>query len=300
MENKGFIRHVLILGDKDDLNLKVKDCLLAGSKKIQVEIVPDRNEVSQKLGNFIVSAVFLNFAAVSEALYALRLLGMYMMKTNKELKVFFSSSNFETFQHIINETSLDNVDVIPYPFEAKELSHKIIDKLFDRKMSKQVVTKSKSVLNVDLEFIQVFIEATKKTLMEMCQIKKLKHGKPVFQEKMETPLDMAIASKILISSEFFKGNFYVIFPKSTFLKIYENAVMEEATEINDENKDFAGEIANIIYGQSKKVLSASGLNLDMAIPSIDLGTKIDSEIVIIIPFYTETGPFYIAVAPGNL
>jgi CheY-specific phosphatase CheX len=111
---------------------------------------------------------------------------------------------------------------------------------------------------------------------------------------------MGVASKIMISSDYFKGSFYVIFPSKTFLTLYEKVVGDHYEVINDENRDFAGELANIIYGHSKKVFSESGLNLDMAIPSVHRAAQIESELVVVIPFKSSIGNFYIAVAPGEL
>ena len=295
-----FIRNVLILGEKKEFSKEFKKTLEGLTKKVSINIVNERNDISSKISEKTVNAVLIYFENKSDVLYALRLLGMYKTKTNPQLEIFFTSSNFETFQSVINEVDEGTLEVAPWPVDQDALANKIVDKLFDRKLSKQVVTNSKSVLNVDLEFIQVFIQATKKTLEEMCQVEEIKNLKPMLKDKMNDPLEKGIASKIMISSEFFTGNFYAIFPEECYYQIYENAVYEAITEINDENKDFAGELANIIYGQSKKVLSASGLNLDMAIPSVHPSSNVEAELVIVIPFESSVGKFYIAVAPGKL
>lgn len=73
--------------------------------------------------------------------------------------------------------------------------------------------------------------------------------------------------------------------------------MEKQTEINNDNKDFASELANIIYGQCKKKFSDDGLNLEMVIPSLHMG-EIKYDVVILIPFECYLGKFYLAVAPG--
>lgn len=295
-----FIRNILILGEKKDFSQEIKKILEGLSKKIAIQNIYERNEISSQISEKKINAVFIHFENKPDVLYALRLLGMYKAKTNPQLEIFFTSSNFETFQSVINEVEEESIEIAPWPVDQDALANKMVDKLFDRKLSKQVVTNSNSVLNVDLEFIQVFIQATKKTLEEMCQVKEIKNLKPLLKNKMDDPIENGIASKIMISSEFFTGNFYAIFPDTCYFKIYENAVYEPITEINDENKDFAGELANIIYGQSKKVLSASGLNLDMAIPSVHPSSNVEAELVIVIPFESSVGKFYIAVAPGKL
>ncbi len=295
-----FIRNTLIIGKNSDFQSELKIDLNALSKKVNVEIISDKNLLSTKLAEKTINSVFINLENEADCRYIFRLLGMYKMKTNEKLTVFFTSENFETFQKIINDTVLDGIDILPWPVDSDELAHKMIDSIFDKRLSKQVVTEKKNTLNVDLEFIQVFIQATRKTLEEMGQVQDLKHGKPTFKDKMTDPIEKGIASKIMISSDFFTGNFYVIFPETSFLNIYENAVMERCEGIDEENKDFAGELANIIYGQAKKVLSASGLNLDMAIPSVHHSSNVEAELVIVIPFTSSIGNFYIAVAPGKI
>ena len=133
----------------------------------------------------------------------------------------------------------------------------------------------------------------------MAQLADLSHSAPMLMSKLTEPLNIAISSRILISSVHFKGSYYIAFPKETFLNFYEKVVMEKSTEINDGNKDFASELANIIYGQCKKRFSLEGYNLEMVIPSIHLG-EIKYPVVVLIPFESMIGKFYLAVAPGML
>jgi CheY-specific phosphatase CheX len=295
-----FIRNILIFGEKVELQLDLVKELKALSNKVNVEIIKDKSLVSQNIAIKSINAVFINSINSSDCLYIIRLLKMYKVKTNPKLNVFFTSESFETFQRVIEKNELKELSVLPWPVNSGDVANKIIDSIYDKKLSKQVVTKNDSVLNIDLEFIQVFINATKSVLTEMGQVQDIAHHKPVFKDTMSDVIEAGISSKIMISSTFFTGNFYVIFPEASFLSLYESAVYEHCESINDENRDFAGELANIIYGQSKKVLSASGLNLDMAIPSIHNSTEIDAEIVIVIPFDSSIGNFYIAVAPGAI
>lgn len=295
-----FIRNVLFIGAKNEFHKVFVSSMSSISKKLKVSTIIDKNQLSEVLANQKLSAVVLNLPVKADCLYIFRLLGMYKMKSSPELKIYFTSENFDTFHEIVNHMHLDGVDVFPWPVDAREIANKVSDAIFDKKLSKEILTKNNGKIVIDLEFIQVFINATKKVLEEMGDVKDIAHKRPTYVEDLEHPLEYGISSKIMISSEFFKGNFYVIFPEKSFLKLYANAIFEEHESINDENSDFAGELANIIYGQSKKVFSASGLNLDMAIPSIYKSTEITAEIVIVIPFESSIGRFYIAVAPGNL
>ena len=296
-----FIRNILIVGENIDFHTQLKNLLIQSSKKINVETIDDKAALAQKLADKMVNVVFLNVKEASECLYMFRLLNMYKQKTNKELVTFFTSESFETFQAVINKFELEDVTVLPWPVDFTDLSNQILKKVFPREAGRvDIVNKPKSALDIDLEFINVFIESSKNVLREMGEVGDIQHGKPVFKDKMTDPLEMGVASKIMISSDYFKGSFYVIFPSKTFLTLYEKVVCDHYEVINDENRDFAGELANIIYGHSKKVFSESGLNLDMAIPSVHRAAQIESELVVVIPFKSSIGNFYIAVAPGEL
>lgn len=295
-----FIRSILYIGDKNDFYKSFTSHIEQVTKKIAVSSITGKAQLSEILANQKLTAIFVLVKDKAECLYIFRLLGLHKMKANPDLKIFFTSENFETFQEVVEKISLNDMVIYPWPQEPKETAKKISDAIFDKQLARQVVTKSDGKVVIDLEFIQVFVDATKKVLADMGKVTDLVHQKPTYLDKMEKPIEKGVASKIMISSEFFKGNFYVIFPESFFLKLYANAVYEEHDKLNDENMDFAGELANIIYGQSKKILSAAGLNLDMAIPSIHRSSQIRSELVIVIPFDSSIGNFYIAVAPGDL
>lgn len=295
-----FIRNIILFGENTDLNKSVCKSLEEATSKLKVILIEDRSLVSQTLSDKKVMSVFLNSKDLPVCLYLLRMLTMYKSKTNKKLSIFFTSESFDTFQEVINKVNLDNINVLPWPISESDIVEKIHDAIFDKKITKKVIDKKKNNLDIDLEFIQVFIQSTKKVLAEMGSVTDLVHKKPAFKNNLSEPLETGIASKILISSEYFTGSFFVIFPEQSFLNLYENAVFEKCDKINDENRDFAGELANIIYGQSKKIFSASGHHLDMAIPSIHPSSNIESELVVVIPFNSSIGKFYIAVAPGAL
>lgn len=295
-----FIRNVLSIADDTILSKELKQYIHLETQKVNVDIITDKYNLSQSIGNKHYSLVFLCLSNLQDVQFVLRLLLMHQ-KSNQELNIFFTSDNFETFQEIVASYDDKKFTVIPWPININMCGQRIIDCILDKKLSKQVVTKDKkNKLNVDLEFISVFISSTKNVLAEMGQVTDLVHEKPKLLSPSDDPLEEGISSKIMISSEFFKGSFYVIFPKETFLKLYENVVFEECSEIDDENSDFASELANIIYGQSKKVFATSGLNLDMAIPSVHRSTTIENELIIITPFTSSIGKLYIAVAPGDL
>lgn len=225
---------------------------------------------------------------------------MIKQKDKLEIPIFFSSEDFELMNEVLSEFPNANLQILNTPIDTKDLVKKIqiaaLGKITAPSLKDHLI---QDKLKVDLEFMNVFITTTKKIIAEMTHLVDLIHSPPILMSKVKDPLDIAISSKILISSVFFKGSYYIAFPKQTFLNFYEIVVMEKCTEINNENKDLASELANIIYGQCKKKFSNEGLHLEMIIPSVHMG-EINYSIVILIPFECSLGKFYLAVAPGHI
>ncbi len=71
-------------------------------------------------------------------------------------------------------------------------------------------------------------------------------------------------------------------------------------ELNEEIKDAAGEISNMISGQARQRLEELGISLQAAIPTVIMGknhtiTHINKHPIIAIPFDTDNGEFTIEV-----
>jgi chemotaxis protein CheX len=76
---------------------------------------------------------------------------------------------------------------------------------------------------------------------------------------------------------------------------------ETMTVLNDEVKDAAGEISNMISGQARQKLELLGRNLKAAIPIVIMGrdhtiSHITRDKIIAIPFVTDNGEFTIEVS----
>ncbi len=77
-----FIRNTLLIGAKAGFQMDLEKSLSSISKKMNVEIISDKNELSAKLAEKTINSVFINLPEISDCLYIFRLLGMYKMKTN--------------------------------------------------------------------------------------------------------------------------------------------------------------------------------------------------------------------------
>lgn len=293
-----FSRNVLIIDHSDKDRDSIKDEIAKSTGKLVVFTLSGRQQLAELTAQNTIKCLYLNTnVGKKDVFYILRYFSMLKEKNQAEIDIFISSDDFEMLSEITAEFSLEKLKILHSPLEVSDLVKKIQISVLGKVDSGGNKKVNKDPLNIDLEFVNVFITATKKVLAEMGQITDLQSSPPKLMANLTAPLDIAISSKILISSEYFKGSYYIAFPASTFLNLYEKVVMEKQTEITNDNKDFASELANIIYGQCKKKFSDDGLNLEMVIPSLHMG-EIKYDIVILIPFECSLGQFYLAVAPG--
>lgn len=293
-----FIRNILIIDKSNDQASQIKKQLLVSSDKFSVFTLNNRLQVAEVATQHNIKFLFLNGnIGKTDIFYILRFFSMLKEKTKIEIPIFFTSDNFDFLQEAIVKFPLEKLQILHTPFDIVELVKKIEIVVLGQSSQSAKNNTSQNKHKVDVEFMNVFITSTQKIITEMAKVQDLKHSSPVLLSQLKEPVDIVISAKILISSIYFKGSYYISFPKQTFLNFYETVVMEKCLEINGENQDFASELANIIYGQCKQKFSADGFNLDMVIPSIHMGQIIYS-VVIIIPFECSLGKFYLAIAPG--
>jgi chemotaxis protein CheX len=293
-----FIRNILIVDKSTDQSDLIKKKLVEKNGKFSVFSLNGRAKLAEVVSQNDIKYLVLNAnIGKKDIIYILRFFSMMNEKTGKEIPIFFISDDYELLQEVLRDFKFTNIKILHTPLDVSDLVDKVHITAFGEGVSGQKHKTKTSALDIDLEFMNIFISNTKKIISEMAQLPELAHSAPMLMSQIKEPLGIAISSKILISSVYFKGSYYIAFPKETFFNFYEKVVMERCTEINDENKDFVGELANIIYGQCKKKFSDLGLNLDMVIPSIHLG-EINYSVVIVIPFESPLGRFYLAVAPG--
>lgn len=291
-----FIRNILIVDKFIEQAAQIKKLLLASSNKFSVFTLQNR-QITEIATKNEIKCLFINGnIGRTDTLFILRFFFMLKEKNNLEIPIYLTSEDFDFFQDLLKEFTFDKLFIMPAPLDVTDLVHKINVSTLGKAASPPGKT-TRDKLSIDVEFMGVFIKSTKRIIEEMAQVTDLVNSPPILMSQLKRPLDIAISAKILISSVYFKGSYYIAFPKNTFLNFYEKVVMEKCTEITEENKDFASELANIIYGQCKSKFSENGLNLDMVIPSLHLG-EIKYSVVVLIPFNCSMGTFYLAIAPG--
>ncbi len=186
----------------------------------------------------------------------------YLKASKSNIHVFFLSKQFENFKELLD--TFKDFKIIP--LNAPMIFSDIYEQVLRTALPPNPNSQIDKNLRINIEFLKIFTDSTKKILFEFCNLQNIQHEKPRLMNKGEE-LHSDIRGSIELSSEFFEGNYNIHFKKDIYLKIVNSLLMSNDTEINNDNKDFAGEIVNMIYGQAKMSLNLGGYNFQKAFPS---------------------------------
>ncbi|MCG8333399.1 MAG: chemotaxis protein CheX [Proteobacteria bacterium] len=147
-----------------------------------------------------------------------------------------------------------------------------------------------------IEYIQPFINATRKVLSTMASLES-KPLKPYLKEESNQIALGDISSVIELTGEC-NGSIGLSFETKCILKIASGMLGEVYEELDDEVADMVGELVNMISGDARRQLIKLGFSFSAGIPKISKGSDHKlvhsvSERTIVIPFKTATGDFYI-------
>ena len=147
-----------------------------------------------------------------------------------------------------------------------------------------------------IEYIQPFINATRKVLSTMANLDS-KPLKPYLKTENDFKASGDISSVIDLTGEC-KGSIGLSFETNCILKVANGMLGEVYQELDEEVADMVGELVNMISGDARRQLVKLGFSFSAGIPRISKGKdhKIQhavQERIIIIPFKTTAGDFYI-------
>ena len=150
-------------------------------------------------------------------------------------------------------------------------------------------------MNVD--FINPFVESIDNILVTMASMS-CEYGKPYLKPDEKA---LGVVTVIIpMSGESVRGSLAISFSAGAIVKISSSMLGEEIAEVDDTCYDLTGELTNMLSGGARKLLWEKGYDFEMAKPDIirgadDVRHNIDGPVVVI-PFETKAGPFYIEVA----
>ncbi|EQC46314.1 chemotaxis protein CheX [Bacteriovorax sp. Seq25_V] len=280
------VRKVLILSINTDWANELAE-LLKESPKIEVVCATSRTAATKLITDSHFEAVIIEESFKEKNIdYFFRVVVTQKVKPDN---VFLCFSDFLSYRRIELPDSLDGIKIKIHslPMPKVILKDLLYNELFPMGLSN---------LSIDREFNQVLVRASHRVL-ESLSITDIKTSKPVLLSKMEK-FDIAIRGKVIIKTEFFSGALLISFPLESYKSLYKSVVGVEIEELSADNTDFAGEVANMIYGQAKKELDENGVKLNMAIPVLDVSKELLSKKPIyVIPVDSSVGRIYIKIAP---
>jgi chemotaxis protein CheX len=150
---------------------------------------------------------------------------------------------------------------------------------------------------MNAEIINPFLNSMVNILHDMAGTE-AKPGKIFLKKTSKAGGD--VTGIIGLAGESTRGSLAVSFPEPVILFITSKMLGETYSSLEPIVIDMVCEIVNMVLGSAKQVLSENGYRFEMAIPSTVAGRghtithKTDGP-VIVVPFDTEAGDFYIEV-----
>jgi chemotaxis protein CheX len=148
---------------------------------------------------------------------------------------------------------------------------------------------------VDGKVLGSFIEATKETFKMMLSLKVCEASRPFSAGDLHS-IKSHVSSLLHISGDRFKGAFLMSFPPETLLSLSKQLFEHSHQQVNAEVADMAGEMMNIVWGQTKVKLAANKYLFHTSVPTVFVGNS-SSNIsmsdgpTLIVPFQTDFGSF---------
>ncbi len=282
------IRNILILSLNSDWANELRDEMIK-NPKLRVDVAPGRNLATKFLSEKTFSIIIVE-DSFGEKNISTILRSLTTANITAPTHIVCAFVDFEMLKRIDIPLTLESKFwMYSHPMPKEEfctIIHRIVlplEKMGEKK-------------NFDREFVELLVRTCQKTFQKLGAFQTLKVQRPELLTSMND-LDIKIRGKIIIKSPFFKGSLLISFPEKTYLNLYEKMTQINTSRIDKENEDFAGELANIVYGQMKKSLEEQGVHLDMAIPVTDLSGAIKSrDPIFVIPVLSDLGPFFVKLA----
>jgi len=151
-------------------------------------------------------------------------------------------------------------------------------------------------LNSFAEISEKLIESTIEIFTGMVMMDVVSAGEPM--EETST-LKKSITGMVGLAGTH-KGVLAVHFPNEVALAVTSNFLGMDVEEVNEDVQDAIGEIANMLGGNLKTILSDRGRDIQLSLPSTIFGDEyILSSLAesdrIVLPFQSPNGMFYVDV-----
>ncbi len=154
--------------------------------------------------------------------------------------------------------SVGRIHFMPKPVTSVELVGKV----------RVLLNQPAKRLTVDVRVVNPILKGVQEVVKSMAGIE-LVPGTPHIKQTGDISGD--ISGSVGVVSPVFRGNISLSFDEQSFLKLVSRVFRMDFKEINEENKDYIGDLLGAIFASAKKDISALGFDLQAAVPSIVTG-----------------------------
>ncbi len=149
-------------------------------------------------------------------------------------------------------------------------------------------------------FLNCLLESTITAIKVLLELDNIKHEVQILTDSKKVPL-IQIGALAGIISTHFTGNLVIGFTLDVYKKTMSKFLGTEITEIDDEIRDGAGELLNVIIGQTKTKLNELGFGIKQVIPSVISGDRVEispmsNQSFIMIKCITEIGDIHLLLS----
>lgn len=146
-------------------------------------------------------------------------------------------------------------------------------------------------------YLNCFVDGTVLTLKALADLEV--NPIEIYKKGEKHQSELAIAGTVGFVCEYFTGALSICFPKAVFLSLHPQIFgSDPLPEITPEMEDSAGELLNMICGQTKMLLIKKGFTFEVTIPTILRGEAIQTcqtagREVFVLPFNLGDGECYL-------
>ena len=150
---------------------------------------------------------------------------------------------------------------------------------------------------MDVLIINALLTALMNVLSTMAHMTP-KPGNPI--AKHNSHAQGVVSSMMEMENDFIKGSMALSFSEPVIKALVRNMVGDEIKTVDDSAKDLAGELANMVVGGARALLSEKGIDFAMSTPQVLVGEQHDIKhnfggVTVILPFSSEAGEFYLEI-----
>jgi DNA-binding response OmpR family regulator len=253
-------KSVLVVDDERDLAGVTGDYL--NLKGFRTTLAFDGKEAYQKSHNAKFDVIITDFRmpklSGGQLIHSLR-----SNSVNSEVPIIVISGYQEEAAAEINALQVPDVKILPKPVDVESISRIITELGLN-------TSGESSIQKINVDFLNVFIDAVVRTLSEVAEVKDLQPS-PLNLLTKAGDLKADLSGVIAIISDKFHGSISLSFSEATYVKVLPSLIGKKAepgAKFTEKDKDAIGELLNRILSKVTASLAKQKLSIKRTVPSI--------------------------------